>query len=131
MTMSFRPSDTTHKSIAVDFLRLAATGHVREAYAEHVGPGFRHHNPFFKEDTEALIEGMEETAMREPDKVLDILRAIEDGDFVAVHSRLRRSAEEAGIAVVHIFRFVGDRIVEFWDVAQPVPATSPNANGMF
>ena len=38
---------------------------------------------------------------------------------------------ERGFAVVHIFRFDGDRIVELWDLAQEVPDHSPNANGMF
>jgi hypothetical protein len=32
---------------------------------------------------------------------------------------------------VHIFRFAGDRVVELWDVAQPLPADSPNENGAF
>ena len=30
-----------------------------------------------------------------------------------------------------IVRFEGDRIVELWDIGQPVPAESVNANGMF
>ena len=29
------------------------------------------------------------------------------------------------------FRFQGDRIVELWDLGQPVPEKSPNENGMF
>jgi hypothetical protein len=35
------------------------------------------------------------------------------------------------IAAVHIFRFEQDRIVELWDVAQPLSKDSPNQNGMF
>ena len=38
---------------------------------------------------------------------------------------------DPGVAVVHVFRFEGDRIAEFWDIGQPVPKDSPNANGMF
>jgi hypothetical protein len=33
--------------------------------------------------------------------------------------------------VVHICRFDGARIVELWDVGQPVPEHSVNALGMF
>jgi predicted SnoaL-like aldol condensation-catalyzing enzyme len=74
---------------------------------------------------------MEENAHQNPDKRLEVLRALEDGDLVAVHSHVRQKPDDRGGAVVHIFRFEGDRIVELWDIGQPVPAESPNSNGMF
>jgi predicted SnoaL-like aldol condensation-catalyzing enzyme len=37
--------------------------------------------------------------------------------------------EHTGIAVVHLFRFEGDKIAEFWDVAQILPDPAPNENG--
>jgi predicted SnoaL-like aldol condensation-catalyzing enzyme len=122
---------TTRKSAAVSFLQLAAAGRVREAYTNHLSTTFRHHNPFFAAETKALMAGMEENAWQHPDKQLDVLRAIEDGDLVAVHSHVRQHENDRGAAVVHIFRFEGDRIVELWDIGQPVPETSPNSNGMF
>jgi predicted SnoaL-like aldol condensation-catalyzing enzyme len=121
----------TKKDVAVSFLRHAASGRVREAYNKHVSNGFRHHNPFFAGNAEALMAGMEENARQNPDKQLDVLRALEDGDLVAVHSHVRRKPDDPGAALVHLFRFEGDRIAELWDVGQPVPAESLNANGMF
>ena len=53
-----------HKDTAISFLELAASGKVREAYAQFVGPGFRHHNPFFEGSAESLLAGMEENARR-------------------------------------------------------------------
>jgi predicted SnoaL-like aldol condensation-catalyzing enzyme len=50
---------------------------------------------------------------------------------VAVHSRVRQNQADRGAALVHIFRFEGDRIAELWDIGQPVPAESVNAIGMF
>jgi len=50
---------------------------------------------------------------------------------VAVLSHLRREQADIDIAVVHILRFSGGRIVEMWDVGQVVPKDSPNALGMF
>lgn len=35
------------------------------------------------------------------------------------------------VAVVHLFRFEGNLIVEMWDIGQPVPESTPNENGMF
>jgi predicted SnoaL-like aldol condensation-catalyzing enzyme len=50
---------------------------------------------------------------------------------VAVHSRVRRNANDLGMAVVNIFRFQGERIIELWDLGQPVPKESSNERGMF
>ena len=50
---------------------------------------------------------------------------------MAVHSHVRQNPNDRGAAVVHIFRFEGDRVVELWDMGQPVPENSPNENGMF
>lgn len=121
----------TRKDAAVSFLHAVASGRVREAYAKHVGSGFRHHNPYFAGDAESLMNGMEENARENPQKRLDVLRALEDGDLVAVHSRVRHTPDERGYALVHLFRFEADRIAELWDLAQEVPAESVNENGMF
>jgi len=119
------------KDTAVLFLKLAASGRVREAYSKFVGPGFRHHNPFFEGSAEALMAGMEENARQNPSKALEVKRAIAEGEFVAVHSHVRQKPDDPGAAVVHIFRFENDRIVELWDVGQPMPKESPNQYGMF
>jgi predicted SnoaL-like aldol condensation-catalyzing enzyme len=121
----------TRKNAAVSFLQLAASGRAREAFAKHVSTDFRHHNPYFAGDAQSLMTAMDENARQNPDKRLDVLRTLEDGDLVAVHSYVRHNAADSGAALVHIFRFEGDRIAELWDIGQPVPAESPNSNGMF
>jgi predicted SnoaL-like aldol condensation-catalyzing enzyme len=50
---------------------------------------------------------------------------------MATWSHVRQNPDDPGAALVHIFRFEGDRIVELWDIAQAIPADSPNKNGMF
>ncbi len=119
------------KEAAMDFLRLAASGNVREAYGRYVGQEFRHHNAYFPSDADSLRTAMEENAAQNPNKVLEIQRALQDGDLVAVHSHVRQQPGDRGAAVVHIIRFQGDRIVEMWDVGQAVPESSPNELGMF
>lgn len=121
----------TLKDTAVDFLKQIVAGDVRGAYERHVGEGFRHHNPYFAGDAKSLREGMEADEAQNPGKKLEVQVALEDGDCVAVHSRLRRGAAEPDIAVVHIFRFESGRIVELWDIAQIVPEHIVNENGMF
>jgi predicted SnoaL-like aldol condensation-catalyzing enzyme len=122
---------TTRRDSAVAFLNLAAWGKACEAFTTYAADGFRHHNPFFADDATALMNGMDENARQNPGKRLEVRRTLEDGDLVAVHSYVRHAADDRGVAVVHIFRFEGDRIAELWDLAQPVPEHSVNPSGMF
>lgn len=122
---------TSHKTNAETFLTLVSSGEVRRAYDRYVGTGFRHHNAHFAADGESLLKAMEENARQNPQKQIEIKQTIEEGDRVAVFSHVRHNPTEPGYALVHIFRFAGDRIVEMWDVAQEVPASSPNTNGVF
>ena len=131
MTTTTEVSAGTRKDAAQSFLRLAASGNPREAFTRYAGEGFRHHNPFFRGDAESLIAGMEDNAARNPDKVLTIRHVLEDGDLVAVHSHVRLKPSDRGMALMHLFRFEGDRVVELWDIGQPVPEDSPNQYGMF
>lgn len=121
----------TRKECAISFLQLVASGDVRTAYEKHIAPDFSHHNPYFKCDAKSLMQGMEENAARFPDKIIEIQRALEDGDFVAVHSRVRLQPQDRGLALVHIFRFHDGAIVELWDLGQPVPEDMANECGMF
>jgi predicted SnoaL-like aldol condensation-catalyzing enzyme len=120
-----------NKEIAVAFLEMAASGNASEAYSKFVAAGFRHHNPFFEGTAKALQAGMEENARQNPNKIFEVKRAIAEGDLVVTHSHVRQKPEDLGAAVVHIFRFENSKIVELWDLGQPIPAESVNKNGMF
>ena len=112
-------------------MQLIGSGKIREAYRKHAAPAFRHHNPYFRGDADSLMKAMEENAAKNPDKAIEILNVLEDRDLVAVHSHVRHTKDDRGAALVHIFRFAGERIVELWDIGQDVPSVSVNENGMF
>jgi predicted SnoaL-like aldol condensation-catalyzing enzyme len=122
---------TAERDAAISFLRLAASGQVDEAYARFVGPGFRHHNPWFRGDADSLKAGMRENAAANPDKVLEVKMVVAEGERVAVLSQVRQKPQDRGAAVVHIFRFEAGRIVEMWDLGQPIPEDAVNELGMF
>ena len=124
-------TNQSRKDVAIEFLTLAAAGKVREAYQRHIGSGFRHHNPYFRGDADSLMEAMDQNAAKNPNKTLEVQRALQDGEQVVVFSRVRLKPGDLGVAVVHLFRFEDDRIVELWDVGQPVSESSINENGMF
>ena len=121
----------SRKDAAIDFLKQASSGNVKEAYRLYVSENFRHHNPYFQGDAATLMAAMEENAISNPNKTIEIRHALEEGDLVAVHACVKLKLGNLGIATIHLFRFEGNRIVELWDVGQPVPEDSPNKNGMF
>ena len=118
------------KSAAIEFLQLAAAGKVDEAY-QLVAPNFCHHNPYFQADAESLKSAMRENARLHPDKTFEVQRALVDGDWVAVHSRVIMPSTAMTIAVVHLFRFEAGKIAELWDVGQAQPEQMVNQIGMF
>ena len=124
-------ADSSHKEMAVSFLRLAGSGKVREAYERFVAEAFRHHNAYYRGDRESLMRAMEDNAAKNPNKQLDVKLTLEDGSYVAVHSHVRQHPQDRGAAVVHLFRFENDQIAELWDVGQALPPESPNQYGMF
>lgn len=130
MNQQFKTS-LSLKEKAVSFLQLVASGKVREAYASYIGANFCHHNPYFPGDADSLMLAMEENAAKNPHKTLEVKRVVEEGDIVVVHSHVKQNLEDIGGAVVHIFRFQDDEIVELWDIGQPIPENSPNENGVF
>ena len=117
------------KEISIAFLSLASSGKVNEAYEKYIHPNFFHHNPYFKGDRESLLEGMEENV--NPIRAFEIKKVIEDNELVMTLSHVVHNPKSVGIAVVHIFRFENDKIIEMWDIGQEIPENSPNKNGMF
>ncbi len=119
------------KQIAVQFLQSVVAGQIDEAYRKHVDMKGTHHNPYFPAGIPALQKAMAENQTEMPHKKLVVKHTLGDGDFVAVHSHLITKPGDNGMIVVHLFRFRDDKIVEFWDCGQPLPADSPNAVGPF
>lgn len=119
------------KDAAISFLRMIVAGKIREAYALYTIKDFRHHNPYCRGGAEGIITAMEENHAQCPNKIIEIQHAVQEGDIVAVHSRIRMKPGDPGMAVVHVFRFNGERIAELWDIGQVPPEISPNEHGMF
>jgi predicted SnoaL-like aldol condensation-catalyzing enzyme len=85
------------------------------------------HNPLVADGVDGVIAFLKQ-AGRVP---CEVKRIAIDGELAFVHVRyLNLFGQE--IAGVDIFRVNDEgKILEHWDVLQPVPATSANANTMF
>lgn len=120
-----------NRSNAIDFLQLIVAGEIDKAYEKYVSEDFIHHNPYFAGDRESLKQAMKQNDNASPNKSFEVKIAISEDDKVMVYSHLKQNDDDLGAAVVHICRFHEGKIVEMWDVGQPVLEDSPNENGMF
>ena len=62
------------KEVAMDFLRLASSGDVRRAYDLYVARDFKHHNPYFKSDSESLMKEWKTAQNQVPTKNCLVLK---------------------------------------------------------
>jgi predicted SnoaL-like aldol condensation-catalyzing enzyme len=122
----------TPKEVVTRFMtRFYVDKKVREAFETWVDPGYVQHNPMAATGRDAAINFLEPFFAQHPDIHYSIARIIADGNLIAVHSHGKFAPDDRGIAVVDILRVEGCKVMEHWDVVQPVPEKSANSNGMF
>jgi len=123
----------TNKDIAVAFYKKALfEGRVEEAFRLYAGAPYPQHNPLIEDGMEGVKKFVALVMANHPDAHCEIKRVFADGDHVILHSHWHGLSDNPrGEAVVDIFRLEGGKVVEHWDVIQPVPETSANANTMF
>ena len=118
-------------SLPLQAADLADFGRGNSFAVTYFGPKFTNHNPKAEDGIEgfrALLAGVKKqfSGLR-----VDVKRAFADGDFVILHVHIKLQPEELGLAVVEVFRLEHGKIVEHWDVRQPMLDKSLNSNGMF
>ena len=123
----------TNKDIVVAFYKRALfEGQVEDAFRLYAIPAYRQHNPLIEDGMEGVKKFVAWIMANHPNARGEIKRIFADGDHVILHSHWHGLSDNpGGEAVVDIFRLEGDKVVEHWDVIQPIPETSANANTMF
>jgi predicted SnoaL-like aldol condensation-catalyzing enzyme len=124
------------KRIVSDFFELVTQGRQDEGLG-FFSPDCRQHNPYIRGGMKALFDGMaaaQKEAGKYPDPSFAVRSILVDGDMVAAHTELLASKSnpaEGGLRQVHIFRFMGDKIVEYFDITQAIQPDMPNAANAF
>ena len=120
------PRDNILHAINVVYKRVFGEGR-SDLYPALVAGPYIQHNPLVADGIDGVM-GFLKQAGRIP---CEVKRIAIDGDLAFVHVRyLALFGQE--VAGVDIFRFDDDgKIVEHWDVLQPVPTVAKNNNTMF
>ena len=102
-----------------------------EAIERYAGEVYIQHNPDVGDGKREFIEYFERMAAQYPGKHVNVVRAFAEGNHVILHCHQTWPGDR-DYAGIDIFRLDEDgKVVEHWDVLQPVPEHSKNANGMF
>jgi predicted SnoaL-like aldol condensation-catalyzing enzyme len=120
-----------NKENAISFYRMAYDGSPRKAVEQFVGSEYIQHNPLVGDGKEPFIEYFERMASEYPDKSIEFVRSIAEGDLVALHTHQSWPDNEEYVTM-DFFRFDDNgKIVEHWDSMQIIPETSAHNNTMY
>lgn len=98
--------------------------------AEHIHEQFVQHSPDSPSGRAEYLTHLAEASFN--GGTSDIRLILADGDYVAVHHHMTlRDDKGPGLAVVDLWRLEDGKLVEHWDVEQPMPEAARVPNGMF
>jgi len=127
-----REKTASNKALAVSLIEDVLMGKNPNKLAEYISSEQYHqHNPAIKDGLSGLVEAVQQlTAQNNMFRYKKIHKVLGEGNFVLAISE----GEWSGKAQVFydLFRMKNGKIVEHWDVIQPIPTTGlAHNNGMF
>jgi predicted SnoaL-like aldol condensation-catalyzing enzyme len=132
-TRGARTISETNKANTVAFHTKAVfEGDVENAFRLYGGAPYRQHNPLIGDGMDGLRKFVAVLKANRPNAHGEIKRVFADGDYVILHSQWHGLSDSPrGEAVVDIYRSENGKVIEHWDVIQPIPQTAANNNTMF
>ncbi len=120
-----------NKSNAIAFYRTAYLGDPAGAVEDYVGAEYIQHNPLVADGKQAFIDYFSAMAAEYSDKSIEFVRAVAQGDLVALHTLQTWPGNEQYVTM-DFFRFDDQgKIVEHWDAIQEIPSETKNGNLMY
>ncbi|MDH6168707.1 putative SnoaL-like aldol condensation-catalyzing enzyme [Variovorax boronicumulans] len=121
----------TNRQTVLAFYEKGLNQKDADAALQYVGNRYVQHNPTAADGPEGFRKFIAFLREKFPNSRSEIKRSFVDGDYVILHVNAVREPGTRGSAIVDIFKLENGKIVEHWDVVQPVPETAANKNGMF
>ena len=120
-----------NKRNAIAFYKMAYEGNPQEAVKLYVGDDYIQHNPLVGDGIELFVDYFDKMAKEYSDKSIEFIRAVAEGDLVALHTHQTWPGNEEYVTM-DFFRFdKNGKIVEHWDSMQKIPENSANGNTMY
>ena len=120
-----------NKQNAIAFYRMAYLGEPAAAVERFVGAEYIQHNPLVGDGKQPFIDYFEEMARDYPGKSIEFVRAVAEGDLVALHTHQTWPGGDEYVTM-DFFRFdENGKIVEHWDSIQEIPGESKHGNPMY
>lgn len=120
-----------NKRNAIAFYKTAYLGNPKAAIEKYVGKEYIQHNPHVADGTQGFIGYFERMQKEYPNKSIEFVRCIAEGDLVALHTHQIWPGNEAYVTM-DFFRFdENGKICEHWDAIQQIPDEAANPNKMY
>ncbi len=120
-----------NKKNAIAYYKMAYEGSPRKAVEQFVGDEYIQHNPLVGNGKEPFIDYFERMQKEYPNKTIKFVRAISQGDLVALHTHQVWPGNDQYVTM-DFFRFdEKGKIVEHWDAMQQIPEGTKNGNPMY
>jgi len=123
--------EEANRTVVLAFYEKGLNQKDADAALAHVGDRYVQHNPNAADGPDGFRKFIGFLREKFPNSHSEIKRSFVDGDYVTLHVHAVREPGTRGNAIVDIFKLENGKIVEHWDVVQPVPETAANDNTMF
>ena len=120
-----------NRQVVLAFQEQFFNQHDLHAADRYIVENYVQHNPTVPDGRKALVDTFGPVFEKNPQAHSQIIRSAVDCDLVYVHVHSTLNPADRGRAIVNIYRVNDGKIIEHWDVIQPVPEQSANGNTMF
>jgi predicted SnoaL-like aldol condensation-catalyzing enzyme len=131
MAATSEAQQETNRKTVLAFYEKGLNQKDADAALAYVGDRYVQHNPGAADGPEGFRKFIAFLREKFPNSHSEIKRSFVDGDFVILHVHAVREPGTRGTAIVDIFKLENGKIVEHWDVSQPIPENPANGNTMF
>lgn len=139
MELTLQPASEEMRKAAEDFFRLLYVDHdFVGAMRSHAAPNFTEHNAELPNSPEEQIKWFSDRSAADPEHFAPesewktrFVHKFIVANYLVVHYFMSVSPIDRGRMFADFWRFDGNKIVEHWDVLQPVPEKTLSGNTMW